>query len=93
MAKELINELMEDRVHLPIGTVEISNEAWDNVSENGDVFGNLSNWLVMFGAHLLVVYTKLPRMSIGDLELGCRVEVFCHGLFEQCHVVRESIRR
>ena len=43
LAKELINELVEDRVHLPIGTVEISNEAWDNVSENGVVFGDLSN--------------------------------------------------
>ncbi len=43
LAKELITEMMQDRVHFPIGTVDISNEAWDNVSEKGVVFGNLSN--------------------------------------------------
>ena len=44
MAKKLINELMKMRVHRPIGTIEISNEAWDNVSEDGVIFGNLSNY-------------------------------------------------
>ncbi len=47
----------------------------------------------MFGAHLLMLLGKLLGISVGDVELGCRRGELCHGLFKQCHMVRETIRR
>ena len=47
----------------------------------------------MFGAHLPMLFADLLGMSVGDVELGCRRGELCQGLFGQCHVVRESIRR
>ena len=43
MAKKLINTLMKVRVHVPTDSIEIRNEAWDYVSEDGVIFGYLSN--------------------------------------------------
>jgi hypothetical protein len=93
LVNELIKELVKVRVHKPIKIVEVRFKAWNNVSDNGVDFYTLSNKLVMFGAHLLILFVELLGMSIGDLKLGCRLRVLCHGMFEQCHVVRESIRR
>ena len=94
LVNELIKELVEIRVHKPIKIVEVRFEAWNNVSDNGVDFYTASNKLVMFEAHLLNLFVKPLGMSIGDLKLGCRLRVLCHGMFQQCHVVvRESIQR
>ncbi len=78
----MVNELMKNIVPwYPIDTVvEIRDEAWDNVLDNGVVFDDLSNNLVMFEAYLPMLFVELLGMSVGYLKLGCRLGVLCHGM-------------
>ncbi len=88
----MINKLIKGRgnCHHPLKSVEMRFEAWDNVSEDGVIFGNLNNELAMFGAQLSKLCFEVLGMSVGDEELGCtRGELF-HGLFEHCHVERNK---
>ena len=58
-----------------IDTVEVRFEAWDYVSENGIILGNLSNKLGMLGVQLLKLSVELLGMSVCYQELGCTCEV------------------
>ena len=79
-----------------IDTVEVRFEAWDYVSENGIILGNLSNELVMFGVQLVKLSVEMLGMSVCDKELGCTCGELRHGLntlFEHCQVERNNLRR
>ena len=81
MTKKLINQFMKRF------------EAWDYVSENGIILGNLSNELVIFRVQLLKLSVELLGMSVCDEELGCTCGEPGHSLFEHCHVERNILRR